>query len=183
MLYLLQPICETLLIEEDFNIDLSLETVSDYSLLVKNLPKGASEKEIEQYLNTTFFGGEKMVEKVSKAYDTREYEKLNQSLETAMKRLKKKEVLAESKNSRDFNQEMKELKVEIGALKKTIANVDRQIKAETDEKFLGEAFVSFKYMKGADKVFNQGGHGYCTYLFVDCCKRKLREKYTDGRMT
>ena len=172
--------CENLLLEEDFNIDLSLETVADYSLLLKNLPKGASEKEIEQFINSTFFNGEKMVEKVSKAYDTREYERLTKSLEAASKRMRKFEVLAESKKSREYSQDIKELKVEIGALKKTIANVDRQIQAETDEKFLGEAFVSFKYMKGADAIFNRSSHDYFTYIFLHCCKRKLREKYTEG---
>ncbi|KRX06454.1 hypothetical protein PPERSA_05067 [Pseudocohnilembus persalinus] len=135
---------------------------SNYSLLVQNLPRHLSKKEIDEFLKISFFGDPltDQIYRINMCYDYQEYlDSFNQKIKniyaTNICKLKLRDQYLEEPYAQETQDKLESLEQEQQVIDQKLMNFEHECLQERSKKFSGTVIVSFLTIQAKETILNK----------------------------
>lgn len=161
------------------------DSVSDYSLSVSGLPQDASSESIAAFFEANFRDKDgKPIRpiKVSKTYYLKEFKKVEEEYEAAIREYQKLKAAAPGARAPDRAAQIERQRVRMHDLAVRFHEAEEQVLVAREQRFLGVAYASFEFMWQADQVYQRARQSRLQFL-LHLCNTKFRFVDDAGRST
>ena len=181
--FLSLPFIRYRLKKAEIEVDELTDSVSDYSLSVSGLPQDASSERIAAFFEANFRDkDDKPIRpiKVSKTYYLKEFKKLEEEYEAAIREYQT--LKAAAPGAPGLAAELERRRVRMHDLAVQYHEAEELAQVAEEQRFLGVAYASFEFMWQADRVYQRARQSRLQ-LLLNLCKTKFRFVDAAGRST